>query len=134
MINIHQLKAGDTVITSYGGVERPGKILEVDHFSKKILVATDNDNELWYDLDNLYAVKLTPETLLQLQFHVDEATSGNGKGTLYVRGPFSVRWYPDGHEPLMVLHYRDEFRELKHNITLNELQNHYHGMTNFHLE
>ncbi|MBV8255326.1 MAG: hypothetical protein JO154_22185 [Chitinophaga sp.] len=134
MINLHQLKSGDSVITNFGGVEKPGKIIQVDHIEKKVLVATENDNEFWYDLDSLHPIHLTPETLLKLQFHVDESQSGQGKGTLYVRGPFSVRWFPDGHEPLIVLHYRDESRQLTHHITLNELQNHYHGMTNFHLE
>ncbi|WP_291912544.1 hypothetical protein [Chitinophaga sp. CB10] len=134
MINLHHLKSGDTVITSYGGMEREGTIVQVDHVEKKVLVATENDNEFWYDLDNLKSIPLTPETLLRLQFHVDESQSGQERGTLYVRGPFSVRWYPDGHDPLLVLHFRDEFRQLKHPITLNELQNHYHGMTNYHLE
>ncbi len=115
-------------------MEREGTIVQVDHVEKKVLVATENDNEFWYDLDNLKSIPLTPETLLRLQFHVDESQSGQERGTLYVRGPFSVRWYPDGHDPLLVLHFRDEFRQLKHPITLNELQNHYHGMTNYHLE
>ena len=135
MINLHHLKSGDTVITNYGGVEKPGKILQVDHEDKKVLVATDDDtNEFWYDLDNLYAVPLDENTLLRLQFHLDEAQSGNGKGKLFVRGPFSVRFLEPGSSPLLQLHYRDETRNLVEPITLNELQNHYHAMTNFHLE
>ncbi|MEC5142663.1 hypothetical protein [Chitinophaga sp. 212800010-3] len=133
MINIHDLKSGDTVITNYGGTEREGKILQVDHEDKKVLVAT-GDNELWYDLDNLVPIHLTEDTLLKLQFHKDEAASSAAGGTLYVRGPFSVRWFENGHNPLLQLHYRDETRSLTEPITLNELQNHYHGMTNFHLE
>ncbi|GEP92762.1 hypothetical protein SAMN05660909_04745 [Chitinophaga terrae (ex Kim and Jung 2007)] len=134
MINIHDLKSGDTVITNYGGAEKEGTIVQVDHFEKKVLVATEGDNEYWYDLDNLVPIHLTPETLLKLQFHKDEAGSTKGGGDLYVRGPFSVRFFEPGHEPLLQLHYRDETRSLNAPITLNELQNHYHAMTNFHLE
>ncbi|MBC9930333.1 hypothetical protein [Chitinophaga qingshengii] len=134
MISLHHLKAGDTVITSYAGVEKPGKVLQVDHEEKKVLVTTDNDtNEFWYDLDNLYSIPLDEATLLRLQFHVDTAQS-NSSSKLYVRGPFSVRIYENGNQPLLQLHYRDETRNLNAPITLNELQNHYHGMTNFHLE
>ncbi|NLR79921.1 hypothetical protein [Chitinophaga eiseniae] len=133
MISIHELKSGDTVITNFGGTEKEGKILQVDHEDKKVLVATD-ENEYWYDLDSLLPVHLTEATLLKLQFHKDETASSPAGGTLYVRGPFSVRMFEDGHKPLLQLHYRDESRNLNAPITLNELQNHYHGMTNFHLE
>jgi len=132
MINIHELKSGDTVITNYGGEEKEGKILQVDHEDKKVLVATD-ENEYWYDLDNLLPIHLTEATLLKLQFHKEEAASSASGGSLYVRGPFSVRWFEAGHRPLLQLQYRDEVRSLNEPITLNELQNHYHGMTNFHL-
>ncbi|NSL88047.1 hypothetical protein ECE50_014465 [Chitinophaga sp. Mgbs1] len=135
MISLHHLKSGDTVITSYGGVEKTGKVLQVDHEDKKVLVAIDDEeNDLWFDLDNLYSIPLEESTLLRLQFHIDEAQSGNGRGKLYVRGPFSIRIFGEGHQPRLELHYRDETRDLKENITLNELQNHYYQMTNFHLE
>ncbi|WP_143305353.1 hypothetical protein [Chitinophaga vietnamensis] len=135
MINLHHVKPGDTVITNYAGVEREGKVLEVLHEDKKILVHTSDDgNDLWYDQDNVYPIHLTEKELLRLQFHVDETQSGNGKGTLYIRGPFSVRWYGEGHDPRLTLHYRDETRVLRESITLNELQNHYHQMTNYSLE
>ncbi|HVI49016.1 MAG TPA: hypothetical protein VM802_29390 [Chitinophaga sp.] len=134
MINLHHLKSGDTVLTKYAGVDRTGQVLQVDHEDKKALVLTDDDNEFWFDLDNLYPIHLDEQALLKLQFHKDEAQSGNSRGMLYVRGPFSVRFYGENNDPRLVLNYRDETRALKENITLNELQNHYHQMTNFHLE
>lgn len=133
MISIHELKSGDTVITNYGGEEKEGKILQVDHEDKKVLVATD-ENEYWYDLDNLLPIHLSEAALLKLQFHKEESSTSASAGTLYVRGPFSVRWFPEGHKPFLQLQYRDEVRSLNDPITLNELQNHYHDMTNFHLE
>ncbi|PSL46755.1 hypothetical protein CLV51_103737 [Chitinophaga niastensis] len=133
MISINALKSGDTVITNYAGAEKEGKILQIDHEDKKVLVATSDNNEFWYDLDNLYPIHLSEAELLKLQFHKDEAASSNGSH-LYVRGPFSVRLYTEGHKPLLELHYRDETRGLNEPITLNELQNHYYAMTNFHLE
>jgi hypothetical protein len=134
MINLHHLKSGDTVLTNYAGVERPGKILQVDHEDSKVLIVTDDQNEFWYDLDNLHPIHLTEAELLRLQFHKDDAGSTAGGGTLYVRGPFSVRFFGEGHKPFLELHYRDETRDLNEPITLNELQNHYHDMTNYHLE
>lgn len=131
MINLHDVKAGDTVLVDYEGNTVEGQVLEVNREDKQVCVQT-GEQEFWYDLDTLYSIPLNEDQLLKLKFKKED-TVGNTR--VYVRGPFSVKLYElgDGH-PATRLDYRDEHREIKESITVNQLQNHYHEMTNFHLD
>lgn len=132
MINLHDVKAGDTVLVNYEGNTVQGQVLEVNREDKQVCVQT-GEQEFWYDLDALYAIPLNEDQLLKLKFK-KEGTE-NGDGRIYVRGPFSVKLYELGNgQPATRLDYRDEHREIKESITVNQLQNHYHEMTNFHLD
>jgi hypothetical protein len=132
MINLHDVKAGDTVLVDYEGNTVEGHVLDVNRENKQVLVQT-GEQEFWYDLDTLYAIPLNEDQLLKLKFKKEGEDGSNGR--IYVRGPFSVKLYElgDGH-PATRLDYRDEHREIKESITVNQLQNHYHEMTNFHLD
>ncbi|QHS62823.1 hypothetical protein [Chitinophaga agri] len=134
MINLHDVKAGDTVLVEYEGKTVEGQVLEVNREDKQVCVLT-GEQEFWYELKDLYSIPLNEEQLLKLKFKKDESLSVNGQGEIYVRGPFSVKLHtlPDG-GPGTRLDYRDEHREIKGSITVNQLQNHYHAMTNFHLD
>ncbi|SEW24392.1 hypothetical protein SAMN05428988_3520 [Chitinophaga sp. YR573] len=132
MINLHDVKAGDTVLVNYEGNTVEGQVLEVNREDKQVCVQT-GEQEFWYDLDALYAIPLNEDQLLKLKFRKEGTENGNGR--IYVRGPFSVKLYELGNgQPATRLDYRDEHREIKESITVNQLQNHYHEMTNFHLE
>ncbi|GAA3939273.1 hypothetical protein GO495_10675 [Chitinophaga oryziterrae] len=132
MINLHDVKAGDTVLVDYEGNTVEGQVLEVNREDKQVCVQT-GEQEFWYDLDALYAIPLNEDQLLKLKFKKEGTENGNGR--IYVRGPFSVKLYELGNgQPATRLDYRDEHREIKESITVNQLQNHYHEMTNFHLE
>jgi hypothetical protein len=132
MINLHDVKAGDTVLVNYEGNTVEGQVLEVNREDKQVCVQT-GEQEFWYDLDALYAIPLNEDQLLKLKFKKEGTENGNGR--IYVRGPFSVKLYELGNgQPATRLDYRDEHREIKESITVNQLQNHYHEMTNFHLE
>jgi hypothetical protein len=132
MINLHDVKAGDTVLVDYEGNTVEGQVLEVNREDKQVCVQT-GEQEFWYDLDVLHAIPLNEDQLLKLKFKKEGAENGNGR--IYVRGPFSVKLYELGNgQPATRLDYRDEHREIKESITVNQLQNHYHEMTNFHLE
>jgi hypothetical protein len=136
MITLHELQAGDTVLASYDGQTLEGRVTQVDHASKQACVLTNEAEniEFWYDLNNLYPILVDEAQLLKHDFHKDDALSQNGSA-VYVRGPFSVKITRiPGEDQHIDLHYRDETRMLKGEITMNELQNHYHDMTNFHLE
>jgi hypothetical protein len=134
MINLHDVKTGDTVLVEYEGKTIEGQVLDVNREDKQVCVQT-GEQVFWYDLNDLYPIPLNEEQLLKLKFKKEEALSGNGKSQVFVRGPFSVKLHTldDGH-PAIRLDYRDEHREIKGAITVNQLQNHYQAMTNFHLD
>ncbi|ASZ11649.1 hypothetical protein KTO58_16740 [Chitinophaga pendula] len=131
MISLHDLKVGDTVIVDNEGTRMEGEVVEINHEDKQICVAT-GEQEFWYSLDKLYSIPLDEEQLLKLKFQKD-TTADNGSAT-YIRGPFAVKLYYQGGQSMTLLSYRDEYRDIKGELTVNQLQNHYHGMTNFHLE
>lgn len=131
MISLHDLKVGDTVIVDNEGSRMEGEVVEVNHEDKQICVAT-GEQEFWYSLDKLYSIPLDEEQLLKMKFH-KETTTDNG-GSTYIRGPFAVKLYYQEGQAMTLLSYRDEYRDIKGELTVNQLQNHYHGMTNFHLE
>jgi hypothetical protein len=132
MINLNDVKAGDTVLVKYEGNTVEGQVLEVNREDKQVCVQT-GEQEFWYDLDALYAIPLNEDQLLRLKFKKEHTENGDGR--IYVRGPFSVKLYELGDgQPATRLDYRDEHREIKESITVNQLQNHYHQMTNFHLD
>ncbi len=134
MINLHDVKAGDTVLVEYEGNTVEGQVLEVNREDKQVCVQT-GEQEFWYDLEALYPIPLNEDQLLRLKFKKDESLSVNGGGQIYVRGPFSVKLHTQSNgAPATRLDYRDEHREIKGSITVNQLQNHYQEMTNFHLD
>jgi hypothetical protein len=134
MIRLHDVKTGDTVLVKYEGDLLEGKVLEVNAEDKQACVLTHEQQEFWYSLEDLYAIPLDETQLLRLKFQKDEIQSSNGSGVVYVRGPFTVRLYKQEGQDITRLDYRDEHREIKGQLTVNQLQNHYHGMTNFHLD
>jgi hypothetical protein len=133
MINLHDVKAGDTVLVEFEGNMREGHVLEVNREDKQVCVQT-GEQEFWYDLDVLYAIPLNEDQLLKLKFKKEEEISAAGNGNVYIRGPFSVKLYQFDGQPATRLDYRDEHRDIRESITVNQLQNHYHEMTNFHLD
>jgi hypothetical protein len=134
MINLQDVKAGDSVLVQYEGNTVEGQVLEVNREDKQVCVLT-GEQEFWYDLQDLYPIPLNEDQLLRLKFKKDESLSANGSGQIYVRGPFSVKLHTlDDGMPATRLDYRDEHREIKGSITVNQLQNHYKAMTNFHLD
>ena len=134
MIRLQDVKTGDTVLVAYEGNLVEGKVLEINHEDKQVCVLTHEEQEFWYDLESLHPIPLDETQLLRLRFQKDESLSRNGEGVVYVRGPFSVKLYQQNGQDITRLDYRDEHREIKGTLTVNQLQNHYHGMTNFHLE
>ncbi|WP_157760801.1 tudor domain-containing protein [Chitinophaga caeni] len=132
MIPLNELKPGDWVMAKYEEETKQGSIVQVDHEAKQACVAfEENDTEYWYEPQDLSPIPLDEAQLLKLQFTLQNGNTPNGK--LYVKGPFSIIWYAPGHHPQLILHYRDESRQLGEAIMVHQLQNHYHGMTNYSL-
>src|ERR1044072_1767193 len=127
MIRLHDVKTGDTVLVKYEGELLEGKVLEVNPEDKQACVLTHEQQDFWYSLEDLFPIPLDETQLLRLKFQKDEAQYSNGSGVVYVRGPFSVRLYKQEGQDVTRLDYRDEHREIKGPLTVNQLQNHYHG-------
>lgn len=129
MLKLSEVKAGDIVIADFEGQHRIGDVLEVSRGDKKARIAHD-ENEFWYDLNNIYAVPLDDSILTELGF---SRLNGNTDGVIYERGPFSLQFVQRGEDRHSLLHYRDETRHVHDLAYLHQLQNHYKGMTNFEL-
>lgn len=133
MINLHQLKAGDIVLAKFEEQLSEGKVLGLDIPANQACVLNQADQENWYAPEDLFPIPLTEEQLVKLKFKKTEEPPVNGNGQAWVRGPFTVV-LQDGTDPHTVLHYRDETRNIAGSLMVHELQNHYQGMTLFHLE
>jgi hypothetical protein len=133
MIKLHDVRTGDNVLVEYEGRRLEGHVINVNREDKQVQVQT-GDQDFWYPLDSLYALPLDEEQLFKHKFQKDEALSDGGNTRVYVRGPFSVKLHEVNGHAATRLDYRDEHREINGPITINQLQNHYHEMTNFHLD
>ena len=110
-----------------------GKVLGLDIPANQACVLNQAGQENWYGPEDLFPIPLTEEQLVKLKFKKAEEPPVNGDGQAWVRGPFTVV-LQDGADPHTVLHYRDETRNIAGSLMVHELQNHYQGMTLFHLE
>jgi hypothetical protein len=125
MIDFPELKVGDIVLAKFEEQLSEGHIVQVDGEHRQVCVITHEEQENWYSPEDLFPIPLTEEQLVRLKFKkTDDA---------YVRGPFTVQ-LPNGSDPHTVLHYRDETRNIPGSLMVHQLQNHYRGMTLFHLD
>lgn len=125
MLTISELKIGDIVRADFEGQFRIGEIEEINAVIHKALVH-HGENDLWYHLNDLYAVPIREDHLVEFGFlkSPDEQK--------WVRGPFTLTFLPD-EENSAILHYRDETRYVHDLRFMHQLQNHYQSMTNFGL-
>lgn len=123
MLKYNECKEGDIVLADFEGQMNVGEVLEVNRGNRKARVA-QGETEYWYDLHDIHAVPLEEGVLAGLGF------TRTGDGTLFERGPFSLRLYPEGGAWQGQLMYRDETRQVHDLKYLHELQNHYRAMTN----
>ena len=133
MIPMHELKAGDIVQAEYEGALVPGSVVEFKRETGQVCVVTNDDQECWYETNELFPIPLNKETLENLQFMQDGGPDPDGSVT-YIRGPFSIRVYdPSTFQNLTLMYRSEQPRKLHHGLALHELQNHYLDMTNVHL-
>jgi hypothetical protein len=132
MIKFHEIQVGDIVMVEFDGQMIDGEVTELSRGEKKVCVA-HGEQEFWYDINHLHPVPLTEEQLIKLDFEKVEDPDQNGKGQLFVRGPFSLKFLNRANDNELILSYRDEHRHLVEAIYVHQLQNHYKGMTNHEL-
>lgn len=124
MINFSELKVGDIVLAKFEEQLTEGSIVQIDVDNRQACVL-HGEQEIWYSPEDLFPIPLTEEQLIRLKFKKTD----NG----YERGPFTVQ-LPNGSDPHTVLHYRDETRNIPGSLMVHQLQNHYQGMTLYHLD
>lgn len=133
MIKISEVKNGDIVNARFEDVINTGEVIQVDREERKALVS-HGDQEFWYDTEDLSPVLFTIDSLATLGFIESSDPVIKGTGRAFVKGPFILQFPDAANTDHIHLIYRDEHRDLKGPIFLHQLQNHYHSMTNFHLE
>ena len=129
MIKFHELKVGDFLIADNDGDQRRGEVTNLNGNEKQVCV--DNGiQEFWYEMDQLSALDVTDEELVNLKFHKELQSDGSVK---YAKGAFRMLIPKEADFSTMEIWYRDERRHILHPIPLHELQNHFHEMTKVHL-
>jgi hypothetical protein len=129
MINFHELRVGDFVITENDGDTRRGEVTDLNGNEKQVCV--DNGaQEFWYETNQLIPLEITDEELMNLKFHKENLEDG---GVKYLKGAFRIFIPKEGDFSKMEIWYRDEKRHVLHPIQLHTLQNHFYEMTKVHL-
>jgi hypothetical protein len=125
MLKLKDLKEGDHVIAEYEGQRIEGIVRELHR---------DDDNEVcvetavqtfWFKPEHLSAIPLDEAQLLKLGFSRKENEDGTVK---YLKGPFRLLIASAGDFSHVEIWYREDRRKLNAQISVSELQHHYHDM------
>jgi hypothetical protein len=125
MINFHELKAGDMVLTEYEGLRTEGEVIELNRDDKEVCVRT-SVQDFWFTTDELYPILLDEAQLMKFHFTKEDQPNGSVK---YMYGPFRILLSEKGNFSHFEMWYREDRRHITHPVSVHELQNHYHSMT-----
>jgi len=129
MIKYNELKVGDLVMTVYDGQTREGEIIDLNGDEKQVCVLTD-EQEFWYELNQLEPITLDEAQLFKLGFQKEE----NGDGSVkYMKGAFRVLLHSPNNFSNFEMWYREDRRHIGQPIKVHTFQNHYLEMTKIHL-
>lgn len=129
MVKITDLKAGDIVMVMEEGVEREGKVTEIQR-NQNLVCINNGVQDFWYSPAEILSIPLNEEQLLKLGFLRQDTDNG----IKYLKGPFRILLPKDGNFSNFEIWYREDRRNFHTPLTLHELQNHYLDMTKVHLE
>lgn len=129
-MKLAELKPGDWVTINDNGVMREGTVLRVSTEDNKVCV-NNGIQEFWYHPEQLSAVPLNEEQLLNLGF---EKLETSDKGVKYGKGAFRVGVPAAGDFSKVEVWYREDRRYFDHAITVHHLQNLHLDMTKVQLE
>jgi hypothetical protein len=125
MIKFNELKKGDHVIADYEGDRRRGEVEDLNNNEKQVQV-NNGVQSFWYETDQLTAIPLNEDELLNFKFHKQVNEDGTIK---YLKGAFRILISKEGDFSRMEIWYRDEQRHITEPIMLHTLQNHFYEMT-----
>src|SRR5690242_1694338 len=124
MLKIGNLKAGDIIVVNDDGVMRDGTVVSVSHEENQALV--DNGvQEFWYAPDEMHAIPLDEQQLMQLGFTREEA-DGMVK---YKKDSFRLVTPKKGDFSNVEMWWREDRRHFSFPLGVHELQNLFHDMT-----
>ena len=129
MIQFHELRMGDLVLVEYNGQRMEGEIIGLNGDEKEIDVQT-SAQDFWYKPENLYGIALDEHQLLQFGFERQTMPDGKIK---YLKGPFRILLSQNGNFGNFEMWYREDRRHITRQLSVHELQNHYHQMTKVNL-
>ena len=129
MLKYHDIKVGDYLLADNDGDLIRGEVTNLNGDEKQVCVDT-GVQEFWYETDQLSAIPLTEEELIDLKFTKEYQAEG---GVKYLKGAFRMFLPTIGDFSRMEIWYRDERRHITHAMSVHELQNHFHNMTKVHL-
>lgn len=129
MIKFSDLKKGDYVMADFDGDKKRGEVEDLNHDEKQVCVNTGAQG-FWYETEQLSAIPVNEEELMNLKFHKQNMEDGTVK---YLKGAFRMLIPKEGDFSRMELWYRDEQRHVLEPIALHRLQNHFYEMTKVYL-
>jgi hypothetical protein len=128
MIRINDLQPGDLVFAEYEGQKTRGVVKALNREDKEVCVETAVQ-EYWYTPEHLYPIPVDDEQLQLLGFTKAE----NGSGVKYMKDSFRIQVPGKNDFSNMEIWWREDRRQLKQQISVHELQNHYYQMTKVEL-
>lgn len=126
MIKFDEMQVGDYVMTHLDGTDTIGKVVELNNANKQ--TAIDNGVQVfWYEVDDLSPITISDSILINdLKFTKVVNENGSVK---YMKGAFRTLIPKENDFSRMQIWYRDETRQLDHQISLHQFQNHFLEMT-----
>jgi hypothetical protein len=128
MIRFNDLQPGDLVFAEYEGQKTRGVVKALNREDKEVCVETAVQ-EYWYTPEHLYPIPVDDEQLQLLGFTKAE----NGSGVKYMKDSFRIQVPGKNDFSNMEIWWREDRRQLKQQISVHELQNHYYQMTKVEL-
>jgi hypothetical protein len=124
MLKIGNLRFGDIVKVNDEGVMREGTVVNVNHIENLALV--DNGvQEFWYPPEEVHAIPLDEQQLIQLGFSKEEADGA----VKYKKDSFRLVTPKKGDFSNVEMWWREDRRHFSFPLGVHELQNLFHDMT-----
>src|SRR3712207_5207467 len=106
MVKLTDLKEGDIVRVLHAGVEREGRVSEINRDDNRVCIH-NGVQEFWYPLDDVAPIPLTEERLINtLGFEKEETP----QGVKYKKGPFRIVVHDPGNYTNLDIWYREDRR------------------------
>jgi hypothetical protein len=125
MVNFHEIKPGNFLLTEFEGQIKEGEIIAIDNEEKQVCIQS-GEQEYWYGEEHLYPVLLSDQQLLSFNFIKQVNDNGSVK---YYNGPFRIVIPADNDFSSLEMWYREDKRHHPDVHYVHQLQNHYLQIT-----